>query len=224
MNILCLSQVSKIYRRGSVDIPALKDVSFEVGEGDFVSIVGRSGSGKSTLLNLIAGLDRASTGRIVFKDREVTGMSRRELALYRRLSVGIVFQSFNLIPHRTALENVILALTFGRLPRRERAGRAAHLLGLVGLQGRLDHKPGELSGGEAQRVAIARAMANSPAVLLLDEPTGNLDSATSQEIMGLVSRLNRADGLTVLMVTHEQDIAEQVSTKTVHLGDGRVMD
>lgn len=222
MNILRLSQVSKVYKRGSVDIPALTDVSFEVSEGDFVSIVGRSGSGKSTLLNLIAGLDRASAGRIVFRDREVTRMSRRDLALYRRFSVGIVFQSFNLIPHRTALENVVLALTFGRLPRRERRSRAAHLLGLVGLEGRLDHRPGELSGGEAQRVAIARAMANSPAMLLLDEPTGNLDSSTSQEIMGLVNGLNRAEGLTVLMVTHEQDIAGQVSTKTVHLRDGKV--
>lgn len=224
MNILRLSQVSKVYKRGCVDIQALKDVSFEVGEGDFVSIVGRSGSGKSTLLNLIAGLDRASAGQIVFKDEEVTSMSRRQLALYRRFSIGIVFQSFNLIPHRTALENVTLALTFGRVPRRERKPGAAHLLGLVGLQARLDHKPGELSGGEAQRVAIARALANKPAVLLLDEPTGNLDSGTSQEIIGLVSRLNRADGLTVLMVTHEQDIADQVSTKVVHLRDGKVMD
>jgi putative ABC transport system ATP-binding protein len=224
LSILSLSQVSKVYKRGSVDIPALTDVSFEVGEGDFVSIVGRSGSGKSTLLNLIAGLDTASAGRIVFKDKHVTGMSRRDLALYRRFSIGMVFQSFNLIPHRTALENVALALIFGRSPRRERKVRAAHLLGLVGLQGRLDHRPGELSGGEAQRVAIARAMANNPAVLLLDEPTGNLDSATSREIMVLISRLNRAEGLTVLMVTHEQDIAGEVSTSTVHLKDGRVVD
>jgi putative ABC transport system ATP-binding protein len=222
--MLRVSHVSKIYHKGSLEIPALSDVSLDVGEGEFVSIVGRSGSGKSTLLNLIGGLDTATSGNILFKGKDLTQMTRAELAAHRRHSVGIVFQSFDLIPHRTALENVSLALTFGRVPRQDRQGRAQNLLSNVGLQHRLTHRPGELSGGEAQRVAIARAMANRPAALLLDEPTGNLDTTTSGEIIELVSRLNRDEGLTVLMVTHEQDIAETISHKIIRLLDGRITD
>jgi len=217
-----IRDVSKFYERGKLKVKALEGVSFDVAQGDFVSIVGRSGSGKSTLLNLVGGLDRATSGCIAFAGKDLTEMSRSELALHRRFSVGMVFQSFNLIPHRTALENVILALTFGRVPRRERKAKAESLLSLVGLEHRMDHKPAELSGGEAQRVAIARALANGPVALLLDEPTGNLDSTTSQEIMGIIERLNSESGITVLMVTHEQDIARTFSDRIVHLKDGRV--
>lgn len=222
--MLKVSNVAKTYHKGTLEIPALRDVSLDVREGEFVAIVGRSGSGKSTLLNLIGGLDKATSGRIVFRDKDLTQMTRQELAAHRRFSVGMVFQSFNLIPHRTALENVALALTFGRVPRQHRKARAQDLLTNVGLEHRLTHRPGELSGGEAQRVAIARALANRPAVLLLDEPTGNLDTSTSEEVIGLISRLNRDEGLTVLMVTHEQDIAEAISHKIIRLLDGRITD
>jgi putative ABC transport system ATP-binding protein len=208
---------------GTIEIPALRDVSFDVGKGEFVAIVGRSGSGKSTLLNLVGGLDTASAGSIVFDGRDLARMKRSELARHRRFSVGMVFQSFNLIPHRTAVENVMLALTFGRVPRVERRLRAEDLLTRVGLAHRLTHKPGELSGGEAQRVAIARALANRPTMLLLDEPTGNLDSTTAAEIVELVRLLNRDQGITVLMVTHERDIAEAVSDKIIRLLDGEIV-
>lgn len=224
MKILKVSRLSKVYQKGHAEIRALRDVSFQVSPGEFVSLVGRSGSGKSTLLNLIGGLDSATSGSIIFKDKDLARMSRSELALHRRFSVGMVFQAFNLIPHRSALENVTLALTFGGVPRSERTERAQALLTSVGLQARIHHKPGELSGGEAQRVAIARAMANNPEALLLDEPTGNLDTATSQEIIGLIRELNRDRGLTVLMVTHEQDIAKAVSTSIIHLQDGQIAD
>ncbi len=224
MTILRTSNLSKIYSKGSVEIPALRDVSFEVKRGDFISIVGKSGSGKSTLLNLIGGLDTATSGTIFFEEKDLTRMSRSELALHRRFSVGMVFQSFNLIPYRSALDNVTLALTFGRVPRQERKQRAGQLLSSVGLGHRLKHVPGELSGGEAQRVAIARALANNPSVLLADEPTGNLDSSTSSEIVGLLQQLNRHNGLTVLMVTHEQDSAKAVSHQVIQLLDGKVFD
>ncbi len=208
--------------KGQVEIPALRDISFDVEDGEFVSIVGRSGSGKSTLLNLVGGLDTPTAGQIVFKDRDLAGMKRSGLALHRRKSVGMVFQSFNLVPHRTALENVVLALTFGGVPRRERKPMASGLLSRVGLSHRLDHRPAELSGGEAQRVAIARALANSPEMLLLDEPTGNLDTLTAGEIIDLVQGLNRDRGLTALMVTHEKDTAEAVSNRVIRLLDGRI--
>jgi putative ABC transport system ATP-binding protein len=222
LSLIKVTRLSKTYKKGQLEIPALSDVSFVVGEGDFVSIVGRSGSGKSTLLNLLGGLDTPTSGQILFKDRDLAGMSRSELARHRRYTVGMVFQSFNLITHRTALENVALALTFGGVPRAERRSRASDLLSEVGLGGRLAHRPSELSGGEAQRVAIARALANRPEVLLLDEPTGNLDSSTSGEIIELVKGLNRDRGLTAIMVTHEHDIAESVSSRIIRLLDGTV--
>lgn len=222
--LLGVSQLSKVYRKGDVQIRALTDITFEVDSGEFISIVGRSGSGKSTLLNLIGGLDTVTSGQITFAGEDLTRMKRSGLARHRRFGVGMVFQSFNLIPHRNALENVALALTFGRIPRGQRRARATELLSSVGLTHRLDHRPGELSGGEAQRVAIARALANNPAMLLLDEPTGNLDSKTSEEIVSLIQGLNRERGLTVLMVTHEQDIAETVSRRVIRLLDGRIVD
>jgi len=216
--------LSKTYLKGDIEIPALRDVNFHVAEGEFTSIAGRSGSGKSTLLNLIGGLDTPSSGRILFRDNDLAGMKRAELSEHRRHSIGMVFQSFNLIPHRTALENVILALVFGSVPRGKRKRRAASLLEEVGLAERMDHKPGELSGGEAQRVAIARALANEPELLLLDEPTGNLDSRTAEEIMDIICGLNRERGLTVMLVTHEEDVARDVSGKVIRLLDGRIVE
>jgi putative ABC transport system ATP-binding protein len=222
--MLRVSNLTKTYLKGDIEIPALRDITFEVSKGEFIAIVGRSGSGKSTLLNLIGGLDTPSSGEIVFRGNDLALMKRSDLASHRRHSVGMVFQSFNLIPYRTALENVALALTFGRVPRGERRPRAAALLDQVGLGDRLDHRPSELSGGEAQRVAIARALANSPDVLLLDEPTGNLDSVTAEEIMKIVRDLNRDRGLTVLMVTHEEDVVGGIGHGMIRLLDGRIVE
>ena len=221
--MLKILNISKTYKKGNIPIPALRDISFEVTQGEFVSIVGRSGSGKSTLLNLIGGLDTATSGKILFNEKDLTQMKRSELAQHRRFAAGMVFQSFNLIPYRSALDNVVLALTFGGVSRNKRKSIAERLLSQVGLKHRLHHRPAELSGGEAQRVAIARALANNPAVLLADEPTGNLDSLTAEEIIGLIRNLNRDHGLTVLMVTHEQEIAESVSHKVIHLLDGKIV-
>jgi len=214
----------KTYQKGTVAIPVLQGVSLEVGQGEFVSVVGRSGSGKSTLLNLLGGLDTATSGRIVVGDSDVTSMSRQDLAVHRRSTVGMIFQSFNLIPSRTALENITLALAFGNHPRSDRRRRAAEILSSVGLEDRLSHTPGELSGGEAQRVAIARALANDPDVLLADEPTGNLDSGTAGEIVGLLEALNRERKLTVVMVSHDEEAAREVSHRVFRLLDGRVID
>jgi putative ABC transport system ATP-binding protein len=223
VNLIEVSNLRKIYHKGSVSIPALRGVSVGIAGGEFISIVGRSGSGKSTLLNLIGGLDTATSGSIAVRGSDLSRMSPGGLAEHRRHTVGMVFQSFNLISHRSALENVALALTFGGVARGERRARATALLRRVGLGKRLDHTPAELSGGEAQRVALARALANDPEVLLLDEPTGNLDSATAREIIDLIRDLNRDVGLTAIMVTHEQDIAREISSRVIELLDGRVV-
>lgn len=223
MSFLKVEHLSKAYSKGAVQIPALEDVSFELERGEFGSVIGRSGSGKSTLLNLIGGLDRADSGHIFFRGDDLTRMRRPAVVEHRRFCVGMVFQSFNLISSRTALENVTLALLFGRVAKRDRRARAVELLDTVGLAARLSHKPSELSGGEAQRVAIARALANRPALLLADEPTGNLDSATSREIIELLVKLNRGHGLSVLLVTHDQSMAESVSHRIIQLLDGRII-
>jgi putative ABC transport system ATP-binding protein len=220
---LSINDLSKIYRKGAVEIPAVRDVSFEVKEGSYLSIVGKSGSGKSTLLNLVGGLDRPTSGSIQFNGKELGKMSRYQLALHRRLSVGMIFQSFNLLPKRTALDNIILPLIFAGVPRRKRKQRAEILLGQVGLGERINHFPSELSGGEAQRVAIARALANEPRMILADEPTGNLDSSTSGEIIDLLVSLNKEQGLTILMVTHDRETADAVSDKIITLKDGSIL-
>ncbi len=222
-NILSINSLSKIYQKGTVEIPAVRDVSFEVPEGSYLSIVGKSGSGKSTLLNLVGGLDRPTSGSIRFKGRELGKMNRYQLALHRRLSVGMIFQSFNLLPKRTALDNIILPLTFAGVPRRKRKERAKALLEQVGLGERIGHLPSELSGGEAQRVAIARALANEPRMILADEPTGNLDSSTAGEIVDLLVSLNKGKGLTILMVTHDKETAEAVSDEIITLKDGSII-
>lgn len=224
MALIETSQLSKIYRKGRIDIPALQDIDVAVMKGDFFSIVGKSGSGKSTLLNLIGGLDKPTSGHLIFNDKDLREMTRNEMARHRRFSVGMIFQSFNLIQSRTALENVALALTFGGMPRGKRKKTATGLLEKVGLAGRLTHVPDELSGGEAQRVAIARALANNPRVLLADEPTGNLDSETSDEIIRLLLDLNKNQGITVVMVTHDLETARRVSDVIITLKDGRVIE
>jgi ABC-type lipoprotein export system ATPase subunit len=222
--ILRTVDLRKTYHKGNIDIPVLQGVSFDVHEAEYVSIAGRSGSGKSTLLNLIGGLDTATSGRVIVRDDDLSVMNRVELARHRRWTVGMVFQSFNLIPSRTALENVTLALAFGEWRRSDRSERAGEILARVGLGDRLHHTPGELSGGEAQRVAIARALANRPKILLADEPTGNLDSRTSDEIVDLLRSLNEEENLTVLMVTHDEQTARSVSERVLRLFDGRLVD
>lgn len=222
--IIQIVDLHKYYQKGPIQVRALQGVSFNVDEGEFVSIVGRSGSGKSTLLNLIGGLDTATSGRLLIMEKDLTRMKRSALALHRRKIVGMVFQSFNLISSRTALENVTLALTFGGVGRKDRKRRASEILSLLGLGHRTDHKPGELSGGEAQRVAIARALANQPDILLADEPTGNLDSRTSTELIELLRSLNREHGVTILMVTHDELSAAEVSHRIFQLLDGKIVD
>jgi ABC-type lipoprotein export system ATPase subunit len=208
---------------GDAVVRALDGVSLSIGEGEFVALLGTSGSGKSTLLNLIAGLDRPTEGALRVFDRDLAQMSSMELSLHRRKSVGIIFQSFNLVSTMTAVENVALAMMFAEVPRDERDARASALLESVGLGGRQRHRPKELSGGEQQRVAIARALSNTPQMLLADEPTGNLDSRTSREIMELLKTLNKRDGKTVIMVTHDPSLAERYAHRTLTLLDGQVI-
>jgi putative ABC transport system ATP-binding protein len=214
--------LARTYAVGDVRVAALEDVSLDIGEGRFVAVTGASGSGKSTLLNLLGGLDTPTAGTIEVGGVLVSAMDREALARYRRTVAGMIFQSFNLVPARTALENVELPLVFAGVERAERRRRAAELLGQVGLARRGGHRPAELSGGEQQRVAVARALANGPRLLLADEPTGNLDSATSREIVGLLAGLNRDRGLTVVMVTHEEALVREFAHEVVRLRDGRV--
>ena len=222
MSLIETIKLSKVYSKKDVHVHALNEATLQIEEGEYVSIVGRSGSGKSTLMNLIGGLDSPTSGEIIFNGARLSTLSRKELAIHRRYSVGMIFQSFNLIPYRTAIENVMLPMILAGTPRNLRNRKAMDLVKMVGLEGRQDHKPGELSGGESQRVAIARALANNPKVLLADEPTGNLDSATSEEIINHLADLNKKRGITVLMVTHDTETAEKVSDKIIRLTDGKI--
>jgi putative ABC transport system ATP-binding protein len=216
--------LTKIYSRGRVQVAALKDVSLFLPKGIFLGIAGPSGSGKSTLLNLVGGLDTLTSGTIEVQGKMVSRMTKDELAHYRREEVGMIFQSFNLIPSLTALENVSLPLLFAGLGKSERRKRALKVLGKVGLSNRKDHRPGELSGGEQQRVAIARALINQPGILLADEPTGNLDSRTSEEIAHIIAELNKTHSLTVLMVSHEERLLNKYSGMMIYLHDGEILD
>jgi putative ABC transport system ATP-binding protein len=215
--------LSRTYRVGDVRVAALADVTLAVPEGRFVAVTGASGSGKSTLLNLLGGLDTPSAGTIEVGGALVSAMDRGALARYRRFVAGMIFQSFNLVAARTALENVELPLIFAGVERKERKRRAAELLDKVGLAHRAAHRPPELSGGEQQRVAVARALANGPRLLLADEPTGNLDSRTSREIVGLLANLNRESNLTVIMVSHEEALVREFAQEIVRLKDGRIV-
>jgi putative ABC transport system ATP-binding protein len=217
------SELTKHYAMGQSVVRALDGVTLALEAGEFAGLLGTSGSGKSTLLNLIAGLDHPTSGSLAVFGREMGAMSRVELSAHRRANVGMIFQSFNLIPTMTALENVALPMMFAGVPRSEREARARALLGQVGLGERQSHRPKELSGGEQQRVSIARALANDPKILLADEPTGNLDSRTAQEILALLQHLNASTGKTVLLVTHDAVLAARYVRRTITLLDGRVM-
>ena len=216
------SNLSRVYSSGGAELAALWQVSITVAKGAFVGICGTSGSGKSTLINLLGGLDTPTGGEIHVDGTCVTGLDRNALARYRLATVGMIFQSFNLVPANSALENVMLPMVFAEIPKAERARRAAGLLDQVGLAARASHRPKELSGGEQQRVAIARALANAPKLLLADEPTGNLDSQTSQQIMRILADLNREKGLTVVMISHDRDLLEQHAERILTIQDGRI--
>jgi putative ABC transport system ATP-binding protein len=218
-----LQKVTRLYKMGHETIRALDAVSLMVADGAFVAVVGPSGSGKSTLLHIVGGLDTPTAGTVQVNGQDLSQANDRELSTYRNAQVGFVFQTFNLQPTYTALENVALPLVFARVPRKERLARAQQALEAVGLTDRARHKPTELSGGERQRVSIARALVNAPRLLLADEPTGNLDSATGKTIVELLGRLNRERGLTVLVVTHDPDVAASAG-RHIALRDGRIVE
>lgn len=215
--------VRRYYKKGRYEVRAVDGVTIDVDKGDLVAVVGASGSGKSTLLNLLAGLDRPTAGHVEVGGRRLDRMSRRELARYRAKSVGMVFQSFNLLAHQTALRNVELALVFDGTPRHLRREKAREMLARLGLEDRLTHRPADLSGGEQQRVAVARALVKGPEVLFADEPTGNLDEENARSIMDLLVSLNR-DGLTVLMVTHDVEVARRTAGRVLRMHYGRLVD
>jgi len=215
--------VSRHYHMGSALIRAVDDVTLSVNTGEFVALQGASGSGKSTLLNLMAGLDRPTSGAIVAQGRNLAEMSSLELARYRSETIGMVFQSFNLLPRMTLEENVELPLRLAEVDRSERAGRVREALTRVHLDKRLGHRPGELSGGEQQRGAVARALVNRPSILFADEPTGNLDSATGEEIMELLREIQTSLGMTIVLVTHERPLAERFAHRIVSLADGKLV-
>jgi len=218
-----LESVSRQYTMGESVIWAVNDVSLTVPTGEFLALLGSSGSGKSTLLNLIAGLDRPSSGAVVAQGQDLSKMSPLALARYRRQTVGMVFQSFNLLPRMTLEENVELPLRLAEVDRSERATRVREALQRVGLEKRIGHRPSELSGGEQQRTAIARALVNRPKILLADEPTGNLDSATGEAILALLREIQKNPGMTIVMVTHERALAERFADRLAVMGDGKLL-
>ncbi len=215
-----LKDISKIYEVGTQEVPALRNVSVSVKESEYLAIMGPSGSGKSTLMNIIGCLDTPTSGTYQLKDREISRLDDDELAEIRSSEIGFVFQTFNLLPRMTAFQNVELPLIYGRTERQSRAERVWETLDAVGLRDRAHHRPNELSGGQRQRVAIARALINRPSIILADEPTGNLDSTTGEELMQVFRRLNQ-NGNTIILVTHEQYIAEH-ARRIVRLLDGSV--
>jgi putative ABC transport system ATP-binding protein len=215
-------RVSRHYQMGSALIRAVDDVTLKVRAGEFLALLGSSGSGKSTLLNLMAGLDRPTSGAIFAQGRNLSEMNPLELARYRSRTVGMVFQSFNLLPRMTLEENVELPLRLAEVDRGERAKRVQEALERVRLEKRLTHRPSELSGGEQQRAALARALVNRPALLLADEPTGNLDSATGESIMVLLREIQHSLGMTIVLVTHERPLAERFADRIASVADGRL--
>ena len=216
--MISLEGVTKIYRMGRLEVPALRGVDLDVAAHEFVAIMGPSGSGKSTLMNIVGCLDRLTEGRYVLNGTDVSRMSDNDLAAVRNREIGFVFQTFNLLPRMTALRNVELPLIYNGVISRERRERAMEALRMVGLENRALHRPNELSGGQRQRVAIARALINDPAIILADEPTGNLDSKTGDEIMATFQHLNDR-GVTIILVTHEPDIA-RCALRSVSIRDG----
>ena len=208
---------------GRTIVRAVDGISLQITAGEFIALLGASGSGKSSLLNLIAGLDSPTSGSVVVNGQNLAGLSRDALARYRRFTVGMVFQSFNLVPAMSVFENVELPLRFAEVDRSDREGRVSAALDRVGLADRARHRPAELSGGEQQRVALARALINKPTILLADEPTGNLDSQTGTEVMELIRSLNESLQMTVLLVTHERDLAARYAHRMVSLADGKIV-
>jgi ABC-type lipoprotein export system ATPase subunit len=223
MDLIELRDVRKTYHLGEVDVPVLKGVSFSVAKGELVALMGASGSGKSTLMNILGCLDHPSAGEYWLDGNEVSGAGANERAKLRNHLIGFVFQNFNLLARTSALDNVVMPLNYAAesLTEREMRRRATEMLGKVGLSDRMDHQPSQLSGGQQQRVAIARSLINRPRLLLADEPTGNLDSRTSEEILEMIAGLNQAEGLTVILVTHDPGVARH-ARRVVRIHDGLI--
>lgn len=221
MAMLVLTDVIKRYKMGEQYVNALNGVSLQIERGEYIAIMGPSGSGKSTMMNILGFLDVPDKGEYIFDGQKITGMSEKELAFVRNRRVGFIFQTFNLLPRETALENVELPMIYSGISKTKRFEIAKKLLNMVGLGERINHRPNELSGGERQRVAIARALVNNPDIILADEPTGNLDTKTGNEIMSILDNLNK-QGKTVVLVTHDPEIAEH-SDRIIHIRDGKII-
>lgn len=220
--MISIQNLGKVYQAGSLSVPALKDINMEVKRSSFVSIMGPSGSGKSTLMNILGCLDRATSGTYIIDGVDVTSLDEKELASIRNRKIGFVFQTFNLLPRLSALSNVELPMMYAKVPPATRREKASNALTRVGLAERINHRPNEMSGGQRQRVAIARALVNDPAILLADEPTGNLDTYSGEEIMEIFQELNETEKATIVLVTHEREIAEH-SQRIIHFRDGALV-